>query len=104
MTELEKLLKRREAVKSGRGIADGERAVTEPSGAVADTDTARLAEKQELKLLIAEQKKDSGAERENRNAERERQRAIAKQEAIARERAEVIRQSKAHERSRGFER
>lgn len=106
------LLKRREAFKSGRGIADGERtapstdrAVAEPSGAVQDTDTAKLI--REARAEIADSRateKDSGAERENRNAERERQRAAEKQAAIERERAEAIRKSKAHERSRGFER
>lgn len=99
------LLKRREAVKSGRGIADGERAVTEPSGTVSDTDTAKLIREARAGIDSSRTAEaDSGAERENRNAERERQRAAEKQAALARERAEAHRKSKAHERSRGIER
>lgn len=106
------LLKRRNAIKSGRGITDGERAtaipdrtVAEPSGAVQDTDTANLI--REARAEIADSRtaeKNSGAERANREAERERQRAAAKQSVLERERAEALRKSKMHERSRGFER
>lgn len=99
------LLKRREAVKSGRGITNGERTVAEPSGTVSDTDTAKLI--REARAEIADSRtaeKDSGAERANRNAERERQRAAEKQAALERERAEAIRKSRSHERGFDLER
>lgn len=92
------LLKRREAVKSGRGAANGERAAT-------GTDTAELI--REARAGIADSRaaeKNSGAERANREAERERQRAAEKQAALERERAEAIRKSKTHGRGFNLER
>lgn len=91
------LLKRREVVKSGRGVADGERSAV-------DTDTETLIREARTGIDSATAKeKDSGASRAHRDAERERQRVEAKRAEIERKRTEAERKSKARERSRGFE-
>lgn len=99
------LLKRREAVKSGRGITDGERATAMQDRAITDPNTEALI--REARAGIDDSRtaeKNSGAERENREVERERQRAAEKQAALERERKEALRKSRTHDQSRGFER
>lgn len=99
------LLKRRNAIKSSRGIANGERAVTEPSGTVPDEDTRKLI--REARAEISDSRaaeKNSGAERANREAARERQRIAEEQAAIKREQEKALRESMHHEHGIGFER
>ena len=71
------LFRRRAVAKSERGITDGERAVEE---AVTDTDTTEFIRKARDEISDSRTaEKDSGAERENREAMQQRQRIEAEQ-------------------------
>jgi len=110
---LGELLKRRTTVgaddKPSGGIADGERAITATETATenptANTDTADLIREARAGIDNSRTKVlDSGANRADREAARERQRIATEQTAFERSRTEVIREPKQRTKSRGFER
>jgi hypothetical protein len=105
---LGELLKRRAVRaddKSLGGIADGERANTATKNATTNADTANLIREARTGIDRSRAKeKDSGADRADREAARERQRIAEKQKALERSRAETIRESKPRKKSKGLER